>query len=147
MIYLPNFCLIVFFLLITGLFLYLYFLNIGLNFTFLQSYFIFKSSFLFSRCSIFIIPHFYHGYNMFSYFEVFSHCLFPLFLFFVFVFYTERFLQIYDELCLFIFNIEALKAHWKFHIPGWILSMGGPQWVVIGVSLSFLQGNLQYQYL
>ena len=40
--------------------------------------------------------------------------------------------------CLFIFKIEALETHWKSHIPGWIMSMGVPHWVVIGVSLSFL---------
>ena len=37
-----------------------------------------------------------------------------------------------------LFKIEALETLWKSHIPGWILLMDGPYWVVIGVSLSFL---------
>lgn len=104
------------FLLFIGLFLHLYFLNIVLNFTFLQSYLISKSSFLFSKCPMFIITYLYHGCNVFSYFEVFLSSLCFLWVScFCFCLYVKDFCKIYDELCLLIFKTEVLKSHWILH--------------------------------
>lgn len=112
---------------------------------------IYKRSFLFSKHSMFIVS-LYHGCNTFSYSEVFLNYL-CFFCISVFIFQKKRFLQIYDELCLFIFKIEALKAHRKFHIPvepvsGWaslggdrcqpVLSVGEPQ---ISVSTELGKGH------
>ena len=89
-----------FFLLMTGIFLpfFFFFWLLGWIIHFYNHILFSTSLSYFLKCSIVTISHLYHGCNVFSYSEVFLNWLFPLFP--VFVFYTERFLQIWDALHL-----------------------------------------------